>query len=214
MQMERFVDDMATAGLLTKEGRADINERSKSKGRTLLFMLKARKFENALNFLECRPDCNVTDDEGNSPLHYAVRGQRGDSNTQFIKALLAEGANPSLKNRGGETPLHRLTWVDSRGDVVSLLLNAGADIEARDNNGGTWLFHTCGDLRIEHLQKCLDLGARADARDFKGRTVFHEAVPAGNVDLLEELSELGLDLDQANYAGSTPLLQHRTGRAY
>jgi ankyrin repeat protein len=176
MQMERFVDDVATVGLLTKEGKSDVNKRSKSKGWTLLSMLKARKFQNALNFLECRLDCNVTDDEGNSPLHYVMRGRRGVNTQQLIKTLLAEGANPSLKNRGGETPLHLIPFPDSFSDFASLLLNAGADIETRDNAGRTWLFRQCSNLRIEHLRKCLDLGARPDTRDFKGRTMLHEAI--------------------------------------
>jgi ankyrin repeat protein len=113
MQMERFADDVAIVGLLTKEGKTSVNRRSRSKGRTLLSMLKTRKFQNALNFLECHPDCNVTDDEGNSPLHYVMRGRRGVNTKQLIEALLAEGANPSLKNRGGETPLHLIPFPDS-----------------------------------------------------------------------------------------------------
>src|SRR6187402_744224 len=137
---------------------------SKSKGRYLLSMLVSEDFENALSFLPNRPDCNTTDGEGNSPLHLVLMRATRGLTEELIKGLLSEGADPNLENHNGETPLQILLSKEHM-DCASLLLNAGADLEARDKTGKTWLFRMCGMGRIHGgLQKYLDLGARPDTR--------------------------------------------------
>jgi len=72
----------------------------------------------------------------NSPLIYAIT--RYDP--ILVKALIARGADVNLKNERGTTPL--MTAVMSRGatvENVKLLLSAGADASARDNEGKTAL---------------------------------------------------------------------------
>ena len=70
----------------------------------------------------------------NSPLMYAIT--RYDP--ILVKALIAKGADVNLKNHRGTTPL--MTAIMSRGatvENVKLLLGAGADANARDNDGKT-----------------------------------------------------------------------------
>ncbi len=67
-----------------------------------------------------------------SPLMYAIT--RYDP--VLVKALLKRGADVNLKNERGTTPL--MTAVMSRGstvEIVKLLLAAGADPDARNNDG-------------------------------------------------------------------------------
>jgi len=71
-----------------------------------------------------------------SPLMYAIT--RYDP--VLVKTLIERGADVNLKNELGTTPL--MTAVMSRGstlEIVKLLLAAGADPEARNNDGQTAL---------------------------------------------------------------------------
>ena len=65
-------------------------------------------------------------------MYYATCGDRAD----VVRLLLAHGADPDLREGGGLTPLHRAVF---RGfyDVAVLLLNGGADVNARSTKHGT-----------------------------------------------------------------------------
>jgi ankyrin repeat protein len=191
------------------ESAETLEKERKSKGQILLSMLKARKFDNAFNFLDHPLDCNVTDEDGNRPLHLTLTGIHDYRVTaKLIKALLAGGANPNLKNHRGQTALHLLTSHPHRDlwDFSSLLLKAGANIEARDNEGKTWLFRMSGSLYYnDDLQKCIDLGARPDPRDFTGRTMLHEAIKLNDrtEGKLEKLINIGVNPKDVDYSGNT-----------
>jgi ankyrin repeat protein len=107
--------------------------------------------------LESAADSNWTDREtGETALHAAVSSDR-PGHEQVVKVLLAAGADPNrttkpgtetgafmrdVRNRG-ETPLHRAAAFASE-EVVQMLLDAGANVEAKDINGdsplswGSW----------------------------------------------------------------------------
>ena len=63
--------------------------------------------------------------------------------TKRVKACLDKGANASIKNQEGVTPL---MWaaLDYNIDNVKLLLDAGADINAMDCDGWTAAMYAMG----------------------------------------------------------------------
>ncbi|MBI9075058.1 MAG: ankyrin repeat domain-containing protein [Desulfatibacillum sp.] len=78
---------------------------------------------------------NVQDTEGNTALHLWA------ADNSAVKMLLAAGADPTIKNLVGQTPLHNLAhrWHYSS-DIVELAkmyIKAGADPHAKDINGDT-----------------------------------------------------------------------------
>ncbi|KDQ16399.1 hypothetical protein BOTBODRAFT_130203, partial [Botryobasidium botryosum FD-172 SS1] len=75
------------------------------------------------------------DKRGPSPLHGA--SERGYAST--VRLLLESGADPDLRNRGGQRALH--VALPGRDCTVSALLEAGADPNARDNQEETPLHY-------------------------------------------------------------------------
>jgi ankyrin repeat protein len=51
-------------------------------------------------------DVNATDHAGNSVLHKAIQVCTSKSAAAVVASLLQRGANPSLKNKDGDTSLH------------------------------------------------------------------------------------------------------------
>jgi len=55
----------------------------------------------------------------------------GSGSARIVSLLLDAGANPSVSNNVGQTPLHAAATTDDRLPLTTLLLGAGADIGAR-----------------------------------------------------------------------------------
>jgi cytohesin len=93
----------------------------------------------------------LTDNERNTPLHYAA----GGGHLEVVKLLLADGADVAAKDYGGAMPLHYAAY-GGHMDVAELLLANKADINAKDLNGQTpvdcALFRFHGDM-AEALRK-------------------------------------------------------------
>jgi len=77
---------------------------------------------------------NASDIDGDTPLHYAVR----EDHAMAVQALLAAGAEPSVRNEDLETPLHLAVVVSSSDPKIAQhLLDAGANTNAQDRMGAT-----------------------------------------------------------------------------
>ena len=111
------------------------------------------------------------------------------------------------RNEHGETPLHRAAVSNYEAAGVTALLDAGADIEARDRWGRTPLHHTAGAGWHSPgvITALLDAGADIKARDGNGQTPLHKAAaidtkPAGITALLVA----GADPKARDADGMTP----------
>jgi pectate lyase len=71
------------------------------------------------------------------PLHSALDAERFD----ILELLLTKGADVSIKDDKGRTPLHIAAWYAAHDNpkMVELLLSKGADINAKDSSGKTAL---------------------------------------------------------------------------
>ena len=102
----------------------------------------ARKFEKALSVLpEARAAVNhvyLTHKGGLTVLMAEIDrvSYKGDTNTPIVKSILAHGAD--VKNADGWTALHLAAELDQL-ETVKMLVKAGANIHARNNDGQTAL---------------------------------------------------------------------------
>lgn len=76
-------------------------------------------------------------------------------------------------------------------DICKMLIAAGADVNARGNNGSTLLMAAAELERPEICKYLLGFGANVDAQDAKGRTPLIKAVMAGNCAMVQLLLRHG-----------------------
>jgi len=237
--------------LLIKKG-ADINV-SNNQGLTLLTMAKQQKHTEVVNILRQHgaketlygaaasgdideikrllsqgTDVNVTNEEGQTPLHKAARaGQsnvaellisRGANINATSKAwestplhctankgranvaelLLAKGAKLELRNFNGQTPLH-LTAFSNQPKVAGLLLAHGADIEARTTYDRTPLGAALNHDHAEMVEFLLDKGANIRAKEV-GMPLLNVAIRDNNKEMVTLLMKKGLALPPIHQA--------------
>lgn len=83
--------------------------------------------------LERKVDANAQDEQGNAPLNVALQRRQ----TGLIDALLKAGASPNTKERWSQqTPLH-IACAAGLEREAEKLIDAGADLTAKDNQGRT-----------------------------------------------------------------------------
>jgi ankyrin repeat protein len=115
---------------------ANVNAKDSDQGCTPIYfvlMAKHNEIELLTLLLDNGADWRVSPEfEGLTPLHMAV-GQR---DPVALRLLLARGADPKVKDKTGETHLHRAARV-GYDDMVKLLIEVGAEVNATDSRGMT-----------------------------------------------------------------------------
>ena len=123
------------------------------------------------------------DETGETPLHSALC-KSSASHDRVVRVLLANGADPHCKTKvgaetggfmrdartKGETPLHRAAAFASA-ETVQLLLDAGAQKDARDCNGDTPLSWGSWHLRPDPILRKLCYGPYRIREDRKSMDV-------------------------------------------
>ncbi len=90
---------------------------------------------------------------------------------------------------------------------VQILLDAGADIQARNRRGQTVLMSALRSRNVETVLELIENGAEVNARDNVGGTALAVAAgPFGNAEVLKALLETKAKVIVADNSGMTPLL--------
>ncbi|KAJ6786444.1 hypothetical protein PWT90_03329 [Aphanocladium album] len=211
-----FVKNPETIPILVRDGGADINAKD-ADGKTPLHCVK-RNASVILKLIELGADCDAQDDDGNSPLHLQV-GIVYSNMFEGVVALLQHGANPNVKNQHGKTPLRCLNNILHSKEIADSLLQAGADVDAKDSDGKTVLFDAVGQemyitqARVDTVQYLIVAGASKKTRDNQGRSIAHEVIKGvaggdigGVVEWLDVLDSFDVfDLEAVDNAGNNLL---------
>ena len=140
--------------------------------------------------LERGADVNAQDKYNITPLLLAIKGKM----YEIARILLSRGAEPKVKNNGGKTPLHLLSENNSDDDfplpvrplsendfsndddilgLARLLLDRGADVNARDQNNVTPLLLAAGRHMDDIARILLERGADPSVKNTRGKTPLH-----------------------------------------
>ena len=126
----------------------------------------------------------------------------------MIVALLDAGADPTVRDEDGTTPLHWAAENTSNPAVIVALLNAGADPNARDEDGTTPLVSAILAILTANpavIVALLDAGADPNARTDDGWTPLHWAARlTDNSAVVVALLDAGADPNARDEDGWTP----------
>jgi len=132
---------------------------------------------------------------GMTPLHLAAHC----GSLKTAELLTTRGEKVNERDKYGNTPLHY-----SHGPVSLLLLEKGADIDARGKDGATPLLTAAMQHEPREVWLLISKGADVNVSDKAGNTPLHGAAD-GHPDLVRKLIEAGENVTAKNIYGLTPL---------
>jgi len=104
----------------------------------------------------------------------AARQAELDAQVQIVSELLGRGASPNQKGPDGTTPLHKASKTAYTDEhtlrLLALLVEAKADVNARDDQGATALMDAARAKRAPVARFLLDRGADSSLKDCAGQT--------------------------------------------
>ncbi|PIA59835.1 hypothetical protein AQUCO_00400601v1 [Aquilegia coerulea] len=166
------------------------------------------------------PDIRNTGD-GDTSLHISA----GLGDEHMVKLLLQKGANKDIRNHLGKTAYDvaaeyghtrlydslrlgdNLCTAARKGEVRTIhrLIENGASINGRDQNGWTALHRAAFKGRIDVVRTLVEMGIEVDAKDEDGYTALHCATESGQVEITELLVKKGADIEARTNKGVTSL---------
>lgn len=194
------------------------NARDVSTGRTPLNL--AARFNGDRDvikaLLKAGADPNLKDYKGLTPLHWIVKWRysfrfkwlgptiwgkinkwvffQGDSDHTTI--LLEAGADPTVRDEDGYTPLHFAAWRRDNPAVIKTLVKAGADPNARTKNDLTPLYFAGRFDNPAVIEALVQAGANPNARVKEAGTPLRVAIRFGSLAAFEALLKVGAKIGE------------------
>jgi ankyrin repeat protein len=152
--------------------------------------------------IDKRADVNATQQDGTTPLHWAVERDA----PEIVQMLIRAGANVKAVNRYGATPLW-LASVNGNAKTIAMLLEAGADASSANADGETALMVAARTGKPDAVSTLLARGADPNAKEgWRGQTALMWAAAEGHAAVIDVLVAHGADLKARSTAGFTALL--------
>ena len=192
--------------------------------KSLRFVAEKGYLNRAKKLIERGADVNEKDNNGYQILHYAVLSD----NPKMIELLVDHGADVNAKANNGWTVLHSAVlngnveaihaktrviftttpvikgegiYLKGNLEVVQWLVEHGADVNAKDNDGCTVLHSAVENGNLDVINYLVKHGADINAKDYYGRSILHYTASRVKMNNLLLYTSLGFGL-------AKPLKQH------
>ena len=123
-----------------------------------------------------------------TPLHFAVAGAQ---DYDLTRTLLDKGADMSIRNSEGKTPLH--TFFRESNRTLFASYNFTSEVDVQDDQGLVLLHYIAwsSKSRVTDIQHLISADtSRAVTRDNEGRSLLFFAAERGNLEILEYILKL------------------------
>ncbi|KAL9572413.1 hypothetical protein ACKAV7_003246 [Fusarium commune] len=188
---------------------ADVNQQSYNGLTPLMLAVILENVESVKLLLKSKYNVNLCNDEGATALDWASM----KANPEVTGLLLAAGASVEHRNIYGDTPLHYLvestnTTAQDIEATIEMLLVAGSDLEARNNQGETLFLLSIRLNNFEFTSGCVNADCYVNVLDHESQNLLHLAARYDSLELLRYLPVLklsGINPYQEDSFGDTPL---------
>lgn len=190
------------------ESGADVNSWSNlgSHSNTpLMYAVYKGHYEVAKILIEAGADVNAFHSPDHTVLYHALESYR--LSAELVQLLVDSGVNmdpnslfravQSLRTAGEKSEVPK---------VMSILIDAGADVNKQDQTGFTVLMAAAFEGYNQLVDILLRSGAEINASMESGRTALTLAVSMGHTETVRLLIEAGADLETIDKSGNTPLM--------
>ena len=140
-------------------------------------------------------------------LHYAT----AKNDVQRMRLLINHDANCNAPDSLKRTPLHwaAMTMDEDRPDVVEVLIDGGAIVDARDIHQSTPLLLAAFAGRCQSVEMLIARGASIEAVDKNGSSALHMVTKSqtfnNQLKMIKMLISLKINIDTEDHSGQTPL---------
>ncbi|MEM9541183.1 MAG: ankyrin repeat domain-containing protein [Cyanobacteria bacterium P01_E01_bin.42] len=174
-----------------------------------------RNIDTVRKLLTVGVNVNEFDDIGTTALNCAVI----ERSVELVQLILESGGDPNLGNADDEvTPLMNLGriggWDEATVTICSLLLKAGANVNAGDEEGWTPLMFAVNSParmeitrigRLQGVRQLLEAGAEVNTQNTERMTAIMLAAQFGNVQIIRILIEAKAEINLKDREGKTAL---------
>ncbi|KAF8166996.1 ankyrin repeat-containing domain protein [Mycena galopus ATCC 62051] len=195
-----IVGNTQIAQLLLEHG-ADVNAKSRYDGRPLQAASCRGHTEILRLLIEYGVDANEPVGPEGTLLKYAA--SRRD--TEFVRFLLAHGAEVNVQDRSYHGNAIHAASCGGEIDIVRLLLECGADVNARGGYYGNALQAAASRGQIEIVRLLLEHGADANMEGGTYSNALYGACSEGRTEIVSLLLQHGVDVHAVTKSGGNAL---------
>lgn len=175
---------------------ADINSMNSMRQTLLLISAATSKFSMTEWLLDNGASVNINSANGDTSLIYAVLYSR----VNIVKRLIEMGVSVNKQGFNQNSPLH----ITSNLEMAKCLIDAGADLNCRDDIGNTPIMSCCSEF-FDLIHLLVTHNANINDQSNNGNTILHNLVAREDLQLLISCLDFGADRTITNNKNLTPL---------